>query len=319
MSKPADSASTEGASGDRVSLISHPSSGRVLCIGGGNVIRVSTLLEHSQYQVSKLAAASPDDRITKLIATFIPDIIFVNLASDDERSLSILELLAYDRRTNGIPIVATIADDIPEAKCIEAYGRSSCDFVRSDASATEILAKSHMLLRLARSRAPGPRIVTSAPPPNEQAANDDAQAIRLRDHDTGLCTKEYLYHRISSEVTRARRYERSLSVLAIRCGDHNSQAAHRSIAGKLRAILRRPDVVANFGENFWVALLPEAEVNDINNLMARLRTELAEFGTCAFGRAGLDHDGGMGAHTPEDLIHAAREKCDAGAPPPTSA
>ncbi|MGB1701146.1 MAG: hypothetical protein ACPHRO_14405, partial [Nannocystaceae bacterium] len=137
--------------------------------------------------------------------------------------------------------------------------------------------------------------------------------------DTGLCTKEYLYHRISSEVTRARRYERSLSVLAIRCGDHNSESAHLSIAGKLRALLRRPDVVANFGENYWIALLPEAEVSDINNLMKRLRDELSEFGPCAFGRVGLDHDGGMGAHTPEDLIRAAREKCDAGEPPPSTA
>ena len=301
-----------------MSLISHPSSGRVLCIGGGNVTRVSTLLKHSQYQVSKLAAASPDDHITKLVATFIPDIVFVNLASDDDRSLSILELLAYDRRTNGIPIVAAIGPEVPEARCIEAYGRSSCDFVRADATATEILAKTHLLLRLARSRSPAPAVVASAPS-NERAANDDAQAIRLLDHDTGLCTKEYLYHRISSEVTRARRYERSLSVLAIRCGAQNSPAAHRSIAGKLRGILRRPDVVANFGENCWVALLPEAEVSDINSLMERLRAELADFGACAFGRAGLDHDSGMGAHTPEELIHAARKKCDAGDSPPTSA
>ncbi len=318
MSEAADSTSNGRSSGDNVRLISHPSSGRVLCVGGGDVTRVSTLLQHSQYQVSKLAAAAPDDRITTLVATFIPDIIFVNLPAEDDRSLAILELLAYDRRTNGIPIVAVLGAATPEARCIEAYGRSSCDFVRADATATEILAKTHLLLRLSRSRTPGPPVLASAPS-SERAANDDAKAIRLRDQDTGLCTKEYLYHRISSEVTRARRYERSLSVLAIRCGAHNSQAAHRSIAGKLRGILRRPDVVANFGENYWIALLPEAEVSDIHNLMDRLRTELSEFGVCAFGRAGLDHDGGMGAHTPEELIHAAREKCDIAEPPPPSA
>lgn len=294
-------------------LISHPSSGRVLCIGAGPLVRIMGTLEHAQYQVSKHPSAANDDRLLKLVATFIPDLILVNLPADDIRGVEILELLAFDPRTRNTPLIGVVPSEAPESWLIEAYGRSSCDFLRAHATAAEVLSRVHLLLRLSRGT---PNASEGLPlaPVTERAANDDALAIAFRNPITGLCTREYLYHRISSEVTRARRYERSLSVLAIRCPLAETDALRNQVATTLRAVLRRPDVVAHIEAATWVAVLPEAKVVEIEGLTDRLRAELSSIGPSAFGRAGLDHQGGMGAHSPEELISAACAKCNATTP-----
>lgn len=294
-------------------LISLPSSGRVLCVGGGALVHFIIALEQAQYQVSKMASAASEQRLLTQVSTFIPDLILVNLPRDDERGLELLELLAFDPRTNRTPLIAVVEPEAEEPWLIEAYGRSSCDFLRSDVTPTELLARVQLLLRLGRPAPPRdePRELIFT---GERAANDATNAAAFRDPETGLSTPEYLYHRISSEVTRARRYERNLSVLAIRCPEATSPSAREQVAVTLRAMLRRPDVVAHIESLTWIALLPEADVQSIEGLMERLRRELEPVSPCAFGRSGLDRDGAMGAHGPDELIAAARDKCEQAPP-----
>ena len=170
-------------------LISLPSSGRVLCVGGGALVHFIIALEQAQYQVSKMASAASEQRLLTQVSTFIPDLILVNLPRDDERGLELLELLAFDPRTNRTPLIAVVEPEAGEPWLIEAYGRSSCDFLRADVTPTELLARVQLLLRLGRPAPPRdePRELIFT---GERAANDatNAAAFRARTHPSAAPT-----------------------------------------------------------------------------------------------------------------------------------
>lgn len=102
----------------------------------------------------------------------------------------------------------------------------------------------------------------------------------------GIYNRRYLDRRLTSEIARAKRYHRPLSVLMIDI-DHfksvNDQYGHQagdlalSYIGKLLLnTVRGPDVVARYGGEEIVILAPDNGENEATRLAERLREHIAE-------------------------------------------
>jgi len=153
------------------------------------------------------------------------------------------------------------------------------------------------------------------------SALENARLVRrLRDAAetdlvTGVYSHRHLQDRVRQETARAARSHSPLSVLMVDLDDfkrindeHGHQAGDRvlrSIAGALRAAVRTSDVVARYGGDEFVVLMPDTDVSEAGNVARRAAEAVAELAhpmpdgtdvhvTCSVGLALHPRDGRSG-------------------------
>ncbi len=115
-----------------------------------------------------------------------------------------------------------------------------------------------------------------------------AETTRLANTDplTGLYNHRYFYHLLETEVKRARRYSRSLSLIMLdidhfkqfndRFGHLSGDEALRCLAQVLRKNSRGVDMVARYGGEEFGIILPETDLTQAAVQAERLRTAAVE-------------------------------------------
>lgn len=115
-----------------------------------------------------------------------------------------------------------------------------------------------------------------------------AETTRLANTDplTGLYNHRYFYHLLETEVKRARRYSRSLSLIMLdidhfkqfndRFGHLSGDEALRCLAQILRKNSRGVDMVARYGGEEFAIILPETDLAQAGIQAERLRTAAVE-------------------------------------------
>ena len=296
---------------DIASFITHPGLGRVLCIGSDIASAVEVQLQDAQYQVGHLKGYMPVETLVHATTTFLPDVIYLALDEPFFQSLEALDALASDARTQSIPLLALVNEHAPASLIEEAYSRTGCDFFRVSHTRVELLARTHLLVRLTRSTNRSNR-QENRPNSDMTAANDPTTGrIDLRDPVSGLFSTEYFFHRMPTEIARARRYRRVLSILAIRCPEAKYSASSAiQLATTLNQHIRESDICSRVEPDLFVCLLPEVSSDGIDSLENRIRSSLSRLGlNCGFGRAGLD--GHHRSGSPQDLLERARKNASA--------
>lgn len=113
-----------------------------------------------------------------------------------------------------------------------------------------------------------------------------------REHDqarldllTQLPNRQALEERLTAEVSRARRFQRPLTVFVLDCdgfkalndarGHAVGDAALQRVAETLRSAVRLYDIVARFGGDEFVIVLPEADLADAETVAERLQATFA--------------------------------------------
>lgn len=160
-----------------------------------------------------------------------------------------------------------------------------------------------------------------------RAANEENRRLSITDSLTGVFNRRYLMDQLASEVERAARYGRCLSVLMCDV-DHfkriNDTYGHQSgdetlrmFAQALRDNLRASDWIARYGGEEFVAVLPETSLEAAAIAAEHCRVELARNSfviaglsvpvTASFGVAGWP--GAVPMNTSIDKLIAC---CDAG-------
>jgi diguanylate cyclase (GGDEF)-like protein len=105
------------------------------------------------------------------------------------------------------------------------------------------------------------------------------------DRLTGLLNRGYFDERIDEEASRARRYGRPLSIAVLdldRFKDFNDSFGHaagdealRTLAGALKASVRRSDIIARYGGEEFVILLPETTPEEALEKLEAIRERIA--------------------------------------------
>lgn len=298
------------------SFVTSSGHGRVLVVrpGPADGDRVVTELRGAGYRVGHLPLTREVSHVPTAAATFVPDLVYVALTEPVEPCLAALELLAADPRTGWLPLVALVDERLDPKIVAVAYERAGCDFLSAKASDVELLARTHLLVRLAKAIAQTGRAPDLGPPEPEVANAPAGDTRFLTDPDTGVHTRTYLDHRLPAEIARARRYQRPLSVLVVRLeGDAVDPARLSGAATVLTRRVRTCDVVARLGTAAFAVVLPETTVDDAGVLAARLHADFEDRAEAAsIGVAGLDEPRAE-AHTPAGLLETAARRAAGGA------
>ncbi|MHB8482639.1 MAG: GGDEF domain-containing protein [Nitrospiria bacterium] len=139
----------------------------------------------------------------------------------------------------------------------------------------------------------------------KQQAFEQIKALSIMDPVTGLFNRRYFNEILASEMERAHRLNRPLSIILFdidRFKDINDRYGHltgdkvlRDLTSLFRSMLRRYDVFCRFGGDELLILLSDTDVNGAQLLAERLRSATAKAKllpdsasiTCSFGINGL--------------------------------
>jgi diguanylate cyclase (GGDEF)-like protein len=110
--------------------------------------------------------------------------------------------------------------------------------------------------------------------------------LSSRDELTGLFNRRYFFESLETEIQRARRYRRAFTILMLDLDQfkhYNDTHGHlygdqalRQAAELLLANIRRADVVARFGGEEFVIMLPEIDKHAGAFVAEKIRTKIAQ-------------------------------------------
>jgi len=287
-------------------------SGRVLCVRptAGVVPGVEKCLQQAGYRVGRLPLTRECSHLPLAAASFVPDVVYVTLASPTDACIDALETLAADPRTSPLPLVALVPRHVSGAAIEEAYTRSGCDFFRLGGTHVELLARTHLLVRLS-ARACGVGVPMHPQVDPEVANSSGGQRLDLCDSATGVYSGTYFRHRLQQEIARAHRYQRPLTLIALR----SRLSAHDEVAARLADALgracRNVDLVARLEPDLFCVLLPETTVAKSHAVATRIRQEAEALAVaCRIGVAGLGAGHDDGAQTAAALLQLAAARAD---------
>lgn len=145
--------------------------------------------------------------------------------------------------------------------------------------------------------------------------------LAATDDKTGVHSHRFFRQRLEEEVARAERYEVPLALVLIdldgfkavneRLGHVRADDALRAVADVLRSRIRIMDVLARFGGDEFVLLLPNTPLAGATALAERLRTSVAQsrLGAASPGEItlsiGLASMPEQPVRAPDDLVEAA--------------
>jgi len=115
--------------------------------------------------------------------------------------------------------------------------------------------------------------------------NEAFKAMAIRDDLTGLFNRRYFDEAIASEVIRATRYNRDLSLIFMdvdhfknfndELGHQLGDAALRKISAILKEVVRETDIATRYGGEEFVVILPETSKEDARAVAEKIRETIA--------------------------------------------
>jgi diguanylate cyclase (GGDEF)-like protein len=144
----------------------------------------------------------------------------------------------------------------------------------------------------------------------------ELRRLVVRDHLTGLYNRGYLYYRLNSEIRRAQRYKRAVSLLLIDLddfkrindryghlvGDHLLRLLSGTIMSNIRYSIARQsyelDIPCRYGGDEFAVILPETTASQAAIAAERLRKQISERCTAGMWERTAGVSGGL---PPEDM------------------
>ncbi|AOY74978.1 sensor domain-containing diguanylate cyclase [Clostridium formicaceticum] len=112
------------------------------------------------------------------------------------------------------------------------------------------------------------------------------QNLAIRDELTGLYNHRYFQQSLEKEIIRAKRYQRDLSLILIDIDNfkkHNDSYGHmvgdhilQTVSTMLQENIRDSDILARYGGDELVIILPETNIEMARSLMERLKDKVAK-------------------------------------------
>ncbi len=166
---------------------------------------------------------------------------------------------------------------------IKDLGSTNGTFVNDDAVADEVRLRNGDLIKVGRT------IFKFLASNNIEAAyHDEVYRLTTVDGLTQVYNRRYFSDALERELSRSRRYQRSLSLILIDV-DHFKQVNDRwghlagdtvlkGVAHEIRKRVRREDVLARYGGEEFSLLLPEVDIKGAALMAEKLRKLIEKFG-----------------------------------------
>lgn len=247
------------------------------------VAMITSEMLRSKYRVD--VARDGAEGIAKA-RTLAPDLIVMDVFLPKVDGLDAVAALKGAADTRDIPVILLSAHQ-GIAEKVRALNLGAVDYLAKPFQSSELLAR-------------------------VQRALDARQTVRrlekteegLRragfDPSTGLLDHHGFIRRFAQELSRARRYRRTLSLSVLLPSRNVSPAAANSAAAALRSALRSSDVLGHLGEGRFAVLLPEADPQLVEGLVPRLSAAASRAFGCSVRVGTLD--AGPGERGPEELL-----------------
>ncbi len=139
------------------------------------------------------------------------------------------------------------------------------DFIKTPVDKTELLIRTNCLLKIRDLR-------------------EKLKVVSTTDELTGLHNRKYLNERLEQEISRARRYGTKLSCLLFDLdffkvvndiyGYEWGDVLLRSIADKLKQLIRKEDVLTRYGDEEFLLILPNTSEDNAFLFAERFRREI---------------------------------------------
>ncbi len=139
------------------------------------------------------------------------------------------------------------------------------DFIKGPVDSDELLIRANCLLKIRDLR-------------------EKLKVVSTTDELTGLYNRKYLNERLEQEISRARRYGTSLSCLLFDLdffkvvndiyGYEWGDVLLRSIADKLKQLIRKEDILTRYGDEEFLLILPNTSEDNAFLFAERFRREI---------------------------------------------
>lgn len=230
-------------------------------------------------------------KVLELLQASDFDVLLLDLMMPEVGGLDLLQQIR--EHFSVLPIVVVTGYDIPEMT-VDAMRGGATDFVAKPVDV------SFLNLRIRRA-----------------CEHEHARRLANTDGLTGLYNHRHMQERLDQEVERARRYDRTLSLIMADLDQfkkYNDTYGHPggdevliAVARVLRKISRGSDIAARYGGEEFTLVLPETPLTEASKVADRARRAVAGLRfskggrvTASFGVASLSRGG-----TKEAVIEAA--------------
>lgn len=258
---------------DRVRTTAHRSWGhmvaRILIVGEPQHAADLRAMIAARAEVSEV----PGDAVVAALADECADLLVIALDAPVRQRLRQLALVRTAAMRHGVPVLALIGRDNPEA-LIKAFDLGAADCAGLPLDRGEINARVAALMRRKRAT---------------DALSAEARASRTLAHTdavTGLFNRHYFDSQLGALVDRARARATPLAVLMLdidtfkpindKFGHAAGDAMLRTVAAQLTANVRASDAVVRYGGDELVVLMPDTDLATAQRIAERLRKAVSE-------------------------------------------
>ena len=224
---------------------------------------LETILAPNGFSVTRATSAA---QVMEQVRTISPDVLILHATIRDSSGIELCRQLREQQLISpATPVVITTSGPCRRHDRLQVLRAGGWEYASLPLDAEELLARLRVFL-------------------GAKLSSDRAYAEGLIDPATGLYDVHGILTRVRELGLAARRHARALGCVTVACGDASPQldrtAAHSEealttdvanrIPGVLRSVVRGSDVLGRLGQNEFVILAPETEMQGLMQLANRL-------------------------------------------------
>ncbi len=194
------------------------------------------------------------------------DLVILDLMMPKVSGWDVLEKVSEKRVARSIPIIVLSAVTSEDAK-VKAFGLGASDYVVKPFAVGELLARVNRTL-------------------HEKKEKQVLAEFSITDWVTGLFNRRYLELRLPQEVSRAHRYGRRLSAIFFEVdqlpwlleqrGPQFVDGILQEVTSLVRGETRACDILFRYDADYFVALLPDTDVQGGTTVADRIRRRMLD-------------------------------------------
>lgn len=254
-----------------------------------NLQYLSAMCENCGYDV---AIATDGNQVMEFVKNDTPDIILLDIIMPIMDGIKICKNLKRNKLTKSIPIIFITAKNDSQ-DIIDGFEAGGVDYVTKPFNSHELISriKTHIDLKLSRDELKEKNIQLTKK--NEEIIKmytklklmmETVEQMSITDYLTNLYNRRYIIDRITKEIARFKRLKKDFCLIVCDVdnfkfindtyGHDHGDKVLQSIAFVLNDSIREVDMVARWGGEEFMLLLPETSIDGANILAERLRLSI---------------------------------------------